>query len=164
MMKKYSLLPVLAGGLMLLTMNAGWALTAYVTGSDEDNAFAIDPSTIQDGASGHRSADVYDVTTGYHGEIAKMDFDCAGRHVQTLSDKSYDAEDNGLNFTADNGPMEQGDVPEGSMLEGIFTFVCGWPQVPDYAVKIEPDAPDLPKLFTYLSNHVMMHKHDSDPQ
>jgi hypothetical protein len=164
MMKKYLLLPVLAGGVWLLTTHAGWAFTAYVIASTPDNYWAIDPSTIQDGASGHRIADVYQVGTVYSGAIAKLEFDCAGRRVQTLSDKSYEAEDDGMKFLSDNSPPEPGDVPEGSVLEGIFTFVCGWPQVPGTAFMIDPGVPNLHKLFIYLSNDIMMNRPDSDPE
>jgi len=156
MMRKYLLPPILAGGLSLLAMDASWALTAYVVDfSGDDGAFAIDPSTIQDGSPGQRSAEALNVLADHDVHIAKIEFDCAGRHVRTLSEKLYHAEETGLNFTSDLGSADSEPVAHGTIMEAVFTFVCGWPQVSSDAVKIEPDLPDMPRLVIYLSDKVM---------
>ena len=146
----------LAAALSVLTAGTGWALTAYVIDfSADDGAFAIDPSTIQDSAPGHRTADYYQVFEDYDVQIAKMDFDCAGRQVSTLSEKSYNAKDNGLDFVSDMGSLPATDFKPGTILEAMFVFVCGWPQVSSDAVKVDPDPEDITKLVIRLSNAVM---------
>jgi hypothetical protein len=145
----------LAAMLCVAGAESGWALTAYVIDFSGDGAFAIDPSTIQDTGPGHRTADVYEVFEDYDIQIAKMDFDCNGRMAQTLSEKSYNATETGLDFKSDLGVMAPEPIKEGTILDAIITFVCGWPQVSSTAIKIDPDAPDLPHLAIYLSNEVM---------
>ncbi len=162
MAKKYLLLPVVAGAVSLLTVDASWALTAYVISGSQDDAFAIDPSTIQDGAPGHRTADVYDIQSDYYVHIGKMEFDCSGRHVQTLSEKVYVAEKNGLDFKNDLGALGPTDFSQGSVLEGLFTFVCGWPQVSSNAVRFDPDPPDLQTLVIDFSGEIMDENFGSD--
>jgi hypothetical protein len=84
-----------------------------------------------------------------------MEFDCNGRAAQTLSEKTYNATETGLDFKSDLGAMAPESVKEGTILDAIITFVCGWPQVSSKAVKIEPDVADLPHLAIFLSNEVM---------
>ena len=150
--KKSLRLAILAAGLSLLTVDAGWAMTAYVVGLGQDDlghfAFAVDPSTIAEASAGHRIADVYDISSTNLFDIVRTDFDCAAHQAQTLSDKVYQANENGVDFVVDHGgaaaPEPIGaDTTLGSL---VHTFVCGWPQVSSGATKVEPDPPNLQTL------------------
>jgi hypothetical protein len=154
----------LAAALWLVAPAAGWALTAYVIDFSADGAFAIDPSTIQDTGPGHRTADVYEVFDSYDMQIAKMEFDCNARMAQTLTEKTYNATETGLDFKSDLGAMPPDTAKPGTILDAIVTFVCGWPQVSSNAVKIEPDVADLPHLAIFLSNEVMDEMSGPEPE
>ena len=161
--RKYLLLPVVAGGLWLLTVNAGWALTAYVVAMGKDSDYVIDPSTIQDTASGHRTADVYGVGVAYLVDILKLDFDCTSNHAQFLSDKLYEAKKDGMDFITDKGgEAEPSAVNDGTTLQAAYTFVCGWPQVSSGPFKIDPEPPDLQSVVAIVSEVMMKDEDESE--